>query len=235
MILTAACIFIQFFARSLQVLVTGQILGGLVLGTYTVIAPSYASEVCPIALRGILTGYTNLCFVIGQFLANGVSAGTHNLDSHWAYSLPFALQWIWPAIIISGIFFAPESPWWLVRMGRHEDAEKSLRRLATPQVDVKQTLVSTHQISSVRSLLTWYFSIIQAMIIETDRLEQAMEAGTSYWDCFRKVNIRRTEIAVGVYTSQVLSGIYLIGYSNYFFTRKTLLCYLWLKSQLLIH
>lgn len=58
------------------------------------------------------------------------------------------------------------------------------------------------------------------MIIETDRLEQEMEAGTNIWDCFSKLNIRRTEISIGVYTIQVLSGIYLIGYSNYFFTRK---------------
>lgn len=57
------------------------------------------------------------------------------------------------------------------------------------------------------------------MIIETDRLEQDMEAGTTFLDCFMKTNRRRTEIAIGVYTIQVLSGIYLVGYSNYFFTR----------------
>lgn len=43
-ILTAAFVFIQFFARSLQVLLVGELLGGLVLGTYATIAPTYASE-----------------------------------------------------------------------------------------------------------------------------------------------------------------------------------------------
>ncbi|KMU85446.1 maltose permease MAL61 [Coccidioides immitis H538.4] len=159
--------------------------------------PAYASEVCPVALRGVLTAYINLCFVIGQFIANGIAAATHGLDSHWAYSIPFSMQWIWPAIILSAIFFAPESPWWLVRKGRLDNAEMSLQRLASPRVDVKATL---------------------AMIIETDRLEQEMEAGTTYRDCFRKINLRRTEIAIGVYTIQVFSGIYLIGFSTYFFT-----------------
>jgi hypothetical protein len=56
------------------------------------------------------------------------------------------------------------------------------------------------------------------MIIETDRFEHEMEAGSTYWDCFRKANLRRTEIAVGVYSIQVLSGIYLINYGTYFFT-----------------
>ena len=58
------------------------------------------------------------------------------------------------------------------------------------------------------------------MIIETDRLEREIESGSTYLDCFKKINLRRTEIAVGVYTIQVLSGIYLVGYATYFFTRK---------------
>lgn len=93
-ILTTGFIFIQFFARSLPVLLTGELLGGLVLGSYAVIAPAYASEVCPLALRGVLTSCTNICFVVGQLIANGVIAGTHVLDSHWAYSAPFAIQWL---------------------------------------------------------------------------------------------------------------------------------------------
>ena len=196
-ICTAGFVFIQFFARSLPVLLVGELLGGLILGTYATIAPTYASEVCPVALRGILTSYINLCFVTGQLLANGVIAGTHNLDNHWAYSGPFAAQWFWPLVILIGWPFAHESPWYLVRKNRLADAENSLRRLASPTVDVKKTL---------------------AMIIETDRLEQELENGTTYYDCFRKINLRRTEIATGVYCIQVVSGIYLVGYTTYFFT-----------------
>lgn len=199
MIGTAAFIFMQFFARSLNVLLAGELIGGLILGMYATIAPAYASEVCPVALRGVLTAYINLCFVMGQLIANGVIAGTSQLDNHWAYSAPFAAQWFWPLIILLGMPFAPESPWWLVRKGRFEDAEKALKTLASPAVDIKATL---------------------AMIIETDHLEHEMEIGTTYWDCFKGDNLRRTEISVGVYTIQVFSGIYLVGYATYFFQRK---------------
>jgi len=195
-ILTAGLIFVQFFARSLEVLLAGELLGGLVLGCYAVIAPAYASEVCPLALRGVVTSYVNLCFVMGQLLANGVCAGTSKLSNHWAYSLPFALQWVWCLVIIPGLFWVPESPWWLIRNKSNDKALEVLKRLASHKVNVNSTL--------------------QAML-ETNRLEQELETGSTYWDCFKGVNLRRTEISVGVYCTQVLSGIYLINYGTYFF------------------
>jgi hypothetical protein len=133
---------------------------------------------------------------MGQLIANGLMNGTSKLSSHWAYSAPFAAQWVWTLIILIGLPFAPESPWWLVRKGRIDDAEDALRRLSSRSVDVKPAL---------------------AMIVDTDRLEQELEAGSTYLDCFRPVNLRRTEIAVGVYSIQVFSGIYLVGYATYFF------------------
>ncbi|KAL2070027.1 hypothetical protein VTL71DRAFT_14707 [Oculimacula yallundae] len=193
---TAAFIFMQFFARSIEVLLAGELIGGLILGMYTTIAPTYASEVCPIALRGHLTAYINLCFVTGQLLANGVIAGSSQLHNHWAYSTPFAIQWLWPIIILCGIPFSPESPWWLVRQNRLEEAEKSLNRLSSAKVNNK---------------------LVLAMMVETDRLEFEMQTGVTYWDVFNKVNIRRTEISIAVFTTQVFSGIYMVGYAALFF------------------
>jgi MFS family permease len=195
-LLTAGLVFIQFFARSLSVLLVGELIGGLVLGCFVVIAPAYASEVCPMAIRAHLTSYVNLCFVIGQLLGNSVTAVTSKLTDHWAYSIPFVLQWFWVAILLPGLLFVPESPWWLVRKGRIDEAERILRRLASDKVDIPSTL---------------------AAIVETDRLEQELELGSTYWDCFKGVNLRRTEISIGVYATQVLSGIYLINYGTYFF------------------
>lgn len=95
------------------------------------------------------------------------------------------------------MWFAPELPWWLVRQGRLEDAEKALARLSSEKANTKASL---------------------AQIVETDMLERDMEAGSTYYDVFRKVNWRRTEIVVGVYTMQVLCGVYLINYGTYFFS-----------------
>lgn len=200
-IAVAGLVFIQFFARSLRVLLAGELLAGLVLGSFVVIAPAYASEVTPLAMRSVSTSYVNLCFVTGQLLGNGVTAATKDRSDHWAYSIPFALQWFWVLVILPGMFFAPESPWWLARQGRLDEAEQSLRRLSSKHINVHAVL---------------------AQLIETDKLETQMEAGSTYMDVFRKINWRRTEVAIGVYATQVLCGIYLINYGTLFFQQAGL-------------
>lgn len=108
-ILTAGFVFNQFFASSLRALLVGELFGGLILGFYAVLTPTYASEVCPVVLRGLVTSNINLFIVVGQLLANGVVAGTQRYESHWAYSAPFATQWVWPVVTLLVLPFAPES------------------------------------------------------------------------------------------------------------------------------
>lgn len=189
-LITSMCVAIQFFARTIHVLVIGELLNGLVLGSYVVVAPTCASEICPVLLRGTLTSFTNAAFVVGQLLANIVVSRTAVLNSHWAYSLPFAVQWVWPAIIVPLIVFAPESQWWLVQQGKTSEAQAALTVLDYSNVDAESEL---------------------ALIQETIAHELTTQVAASYFGCFSSSNARRTEIAVGVYCSQVLSGIYITG------------------------
>ena len=122
-------IFILFFAQNVQMLLAGEILCGIPWGAFQTITVAYASEVCPVALRGHLTTYVNLCWVIGQFIVSGVLRGMLERHDQWAYRIPFAMQWVWPIPLMVMCVLAPESPWWLVRHGRPEEARKSLIRL----------------------------------------------------------------------------------------------------------
>ncbi len=95
-----------------------------------------------------------------------------------------------------------ESPWWLVRKGRIDDAEKVLAKLSSDKVDVASTL---------------------AVIIETgSSQEQERDAAAPTGTASMGDNWRRTEISIGVYCTQVLSGIYLINYGTYFFQQAGL-------------
>jgi SP family general alpha glucoside:H+ symporter-like MFS transporter len=47
-------------------------------------------------------------------------------------------------------------------------------------------------------------------------MEKAVCAGTTYWDCFRGTNFRRTEIACMVWMTQQFCGAPFMGFSTYF-------------------
>ena len=55
------------------------------------------------------------------------------------------------------------------------------------------------------------------MMIETDRLEKELSANTTFAECFRGANRRRTEICTIAFIIQVWGGSALTGYSTYFF------------------
>ncbi|KAL2865268.1 MFS maltose permease MalP [Aspergillus lucknowensis] len=204
---TIGFVFILFFAPNVQTLVVGELLMGVPLGVYQTLTVTYATEVCPVAIRAYLTTYVNLCWVLGQLIASGVLKGLQTRTDQWAYRIPFAIQWAWPVPIFVAVWFAPESPWWLVRQDRREDAVKSLNRLTTA------TIASADVPSADETV---------AMIAYTNALEKQIETGTSYLDCFRSVDLRRTEIACAVWAAQSLCGSGLMGYSTVFYQRAGL-------------
>src|ERR1700722_5470138 len=73
---------------------------------------------------------------------------------------------------------------WLVRHGKIEAARAALLRLTSKNnkdFNVEDTL---------------------AMMIHTNELEIQQTSGTTYWDCFKGVDLRRTELTVGTWLIQ---------------------------------
>jgi len=56
------------------------------------------------------------------------------------------------------------------------------------------------------------------MMVHTNELELQAASGTSYWQCFRGTDLRRTEIVSLVWVIQTFCGSGLMGFSIYFFT-----------------
>lgn len=44
------------------------------------------------------------------------------------------------------------------------------------------------------------------MIEHTNELEKSLKAGTTYWDCFKGIDLRRTEIVCILWIGQTLTG-----------------------------
>ena len=197
------CIFIAFFAPTVEVLFVGEFLCGLAWGVFTTMAPAYASEVAPVVLRAYLQTFVVLCWGIGQLISYGILDSLDKRTDNWAWRIPFAVQWVWPAIIIPLVLFCPESPWWFVRRGRLQEAEKSLKRLASfPDESAAKEAIS--------------------LMVETTELERSMTEGATYLDCLRGDNYWRTEIGCIAWASQVLVGFALSSYQVYFFEQAGL-------------
>jgi len=196
-------VLISFFAPNLPVLLVGELLCGIPWGVFATMAPAYASEVCPLALRGYLTVYVNLCWAFGQLISAGVQSGFSTNNTQWAYRIPFAIQWAWPLPLFAILYFAPESPWHLVRAGKLDEAENSVTRLS-----------SSSQKHSAKQTV--------AMMVHTNELEKDIDAGTSYWDCFKGIDRRRTEIVCMAFAAQPLCGSSMGGTPTYFFLQAGL-------------
>ena len=97
------------------------------------------------------------------------------------------------------IFFAPESPWWLVRKGRLEEAAKSVARLGR-----KSTVNPTESVAMMRRVIE----------LETSTKRP------SHLELFKGTDLRRTLIVCGVYAAQNLTGNLIANQAVYFFQRK---------------
>ncbi|KAG7046590.1 MFS sugar transporter [Colletotrichum scovillei] len=192
-------IFVVFFAHSAAMLLVGQILCGLSWGVFATLSPAYASEVCPTNLRGYMTTYVNLCWATGQLIAAGVLRGCLNIEGEMAYRIPFAIQWLWPVPLMIVSYLAPESPWYLVRKDRLEDARRSIERLSG---DKTQDQINAQL----------------AMMVHTTKVESGVTSGVTYLDCFKGIDRRRTEICCVAFAGQVMSGSSFAYTPTYFFT-----------------
>jgi MFS transporter, SP family, general alpha glucoside:H+ symporter len=192
------CIFISFFASHISIIFTGEVLSGLSWGVFATMSPAYVAEVCPVVLRGLLEVFVVMCWGFGQLLSYSVLLTLNDNTTNWGWRIPFAVQWVWPAIIVPLVLFAPESPWWLVRKGRFAEAEKMLKRLSSNVDD-----------ETIRKSVT--------LMVETNRLEESIHEGVGYLDCFKGSNLWRTEIACLAWAAQLWCGFVIASYSTYFY------------------
>ncbi|KAF2724062.1 putative MFS alpha-glucoside transporter [Polychaeton citri CBS 116435] len=200
--LITAFVAIFFTAPNVEALQAAEILAGIPWGVFQTLTITYASEVCPVALRGYLTTYVNFCWGLGQVIGIGVIKSMLGRTDEWAYRIPYALQWMWPVPLFIAVYFAPESPWLLVRKGRLEEAKTSLLRLTSlnreTDFDADETI---------------------AMMVHTTAIEEKITTGASYLDCFKGTDLRRTEIVCMCWAIQNLAGNKFSNYSTYFLTQ----------------
>ncbi|EEA20471.1 hypothetical protein TMatcc_000452 [Talaromyces marneffei ATCC 18224] len=120
---------VQAPAISRQMFIGGRFLCGFGQGFVNVSAPLFVSELAHPRWRGPLSGLTQTNFFIGSIIASWVTYGTAFLDGEKAFRIPIWLQLVTTSIVAIGIWFAPETPRWLMAQGRRQEAERVLADL----------------------------------------------------------------------------------------------------------
>lgn len=148
------------------------------------------------ALRGISTCLTALMMTLGPLTASIIIDQTGTTDSRWAYRAVFCSQFGFATIVAIFWPFMPESPVWLLDVGKEDKALKSLARLGYTDVE------SAARLEQIR--------------ITLDQTKSEV-SGATYIDCFRRSNLRRTIISVMPLAIQALSGVFFIAsYGTYY-------------------
>ena len=137
-----------------------RLIGGFAVGGASVICPAYISEIAPAAYRGRLATLQQMAIVLGLFFAFlmnyliALGAGGAS-EPFWfgfqAWQWMFWMELVPVALFFGGLFFIPESPRYLVAVGRMAQAEAVLAGLSHPAdaaakvQEIRATLDANHR------------------------------------------------------------------------------------------
>ncbi|KIK54653.1 hypothetical protein GYMLUDRAFT_176904 [Collybiopsis luxurians FD-317 M1] len=122
---------VQTAAVNYAMFLVGRILTGVALGGLNGTVPVYNSEIAPPEHRGVIGGLAGYMIGAGTCLANWVGYACGFAPSgNFQWRFPLALQIPPGPILFAGVqFFLPESPRWLLRQGRDEEAKAAFTKI----------------------------------------------------------------------------------------------------------
>lgn len=152
-----------------------RVIGGFGIGMASVIGPAYIAEVSPPAYRGRLASFQQAAIVIGIAVSQLVNWGILNLaDGDQRGEIGGLEAWQWmlgvmvvPAVLYGLLSFAiPESPRFLVSVGRMEKAKTVLREVEGEGIDADARVreidaaIHSEQKSTFKDLLGGRFAFL---------------------------------------------------------------------------
>ncbi|HKW61502.1 MAG TPA: sugar porter family MFS transporter [Candidatus Acidoferrum sp.] len=124
------------FAWNWDAVLLFRFIGGLGIGGSSVLGPMYIAEIAPAKWRGRLVGIFQFNVVFGILLAyfSNYLVGTMGFgDTEWRWKL--GVSAIPAALFLAMLFGIPESPRWLVKKGRTNEAGDVLRQTGEENAD----------------------------------------------------------------------------------------------------
>ncbi|MFJ9341637.1 sugar porter family MFS transporter [Streptomyces sp. NPDC101733] len=152
-----------------------RVVGGFGIGMASVIGPAYIAEVSPPAYRGRLASFQQAAIVIGIAISQLVNWGILNLadgDQRGEIGGLEAWQWMLGVMVIPAVlygllsFVIPESPRFLISVGRMDKAKTVLREVEGDHIDADarvreiDSAIHSEQKSTFQDLLGGRFGFL---------------------------------------------------------------------------
>ncbi|KAL3484024.1 general substrate transporter [Aspergillus germanicus] len=177
---------IQVTSHTPAQFVVGRMLIYGAVGLVENVVPTYESEICPAGLRGFCVGSIQLFLTFGSLIAGVVNEGLSRLTTDAGWMVATGIQMVPAIIILSGLYFTPNSPRWLISKNRRSEALSALK-VFRPKKAADEGLCELEIIALENS---------------DNRSDKAP------WKAlFNASNRRRTAIALAIMSLQQLTGV----------------------------
>jgi MFS family permease len=131
LILAIIGLALESSAFNIAQFIVGRLIVGAAIGTISASVPVWQSECSSTAHRGSYVMLEGLCISGGITLSEWVSFGLFFATTESAqWRVPLVFPVIFALFVIPFVFVMPESPRWLARVGRMEEARQVLAALA---------------------------------------------------------------------------------------------------------
>ncbi|THV51479.1 hypothetical protein BGAL_0109g00060 [Botrytis galanthina] len=192
-------------SHSIGQIYAGRVIAGLGVGGMSSITPVFVAENAPPAIRGRITGMFQEFLVLGSTFAYWLNYGValHIPKSTKQWRIPVAIQLIPGGFLLIGLFFLKESPRWLAKQGRYEEATASMAwtRCTTPEdeeimQEIAEIRASIEEEMAATEGLTW-----KECLAPANRFRFFSAFCLMFWQQFSGTN------SIGYYAPQIFQTI----------------------------
>jgi len=186
-------VILQTVATRQPLFIAGRFFAGYGVGLISALIPMYQSETAPKWIRGTIVGAYQLAITIGLFLAAIVNNGTKEREDSGSYRIPIALQFLWSLILVIGLFLLPETPRYLIKTDRYDEAAKSLGKMRRLPADHPAVIEELNE-------------------VQANHLYEMSLGESTYIECFKGTLGKHLLTGCALQSLQQLTGVNFIFY-----------------------
>ncbi|KAF2798325.1 general substrate transporter [Melanomma pulvis-pyrius CBS 109.77] len=149
-ILVIIATFMQAFAPrgNIGCFIGGRVIIGFGQGLALTAGPIYIGELAPPEIRGMIMSFWQMFYSVGSFIAYWVNYACQKNPKklgEWDWKMVVIFQILMPIIILSQVFFIPESPRWYVQHGKLDQARSALHKVRDTDQEVEDELLGIRE------------------------------------------------------------------------------------------